>query len=336
MIISRTPFRVSLFGGGTDYPAWFREHGGAVLGGSIDKYCYISARYLPPHFDHLSRIVYSKEEWVNNNREIEHPAVRECLKFLGITRGMEISHSSDLLARRGMGTSSAFVVGLLHALMSFERSNVNKERLANLAIKVEQDWIKENVGCQDQYHSAVGGFNLLKFKPNGGVEITPFEGHQLEPYLMLFDTGNTRIASHIAQAQIALIPRKQSELEQMGALTHGAAVALTAGKIEDVARMLNESWQIKRGLSDKITTSEIDGLYHTALSAGAWGGKLLGAGGGGHILFIVEPDKQGKVIKALDGLRLVPFKFEDTGSQIIFRDDEVPVRTGWGEESNSR
>lgn len=347
MIISRTPFRVSLFGGGTDYPAWFKEHEGAVLGGSIDKYCYITARYLPPHFKHKSRIVYSKEEWVNDNNDIEHPAVRECLKYMGITRGIEITHSSDLLARKGMGSSSAFVVGLLHALQAFQKSSINKERLARQAIEVEQDWIKENVGCQDQYHCAVGGFNHLKFWPDGAVGITPTDGYQLSPYLMMFDTGDTRIASEIAGSQIEQIPSKQSELMEMYHLANEAAKTLKEGQVEHIASLLNASWNLKKRLSDKITSPRIDAIYETAIDAGAWAGKLLGAGGGGYMLFMVEPEKHQLVREALSDLIYVPFKFEQVkfpcdinhrfgmgieGSQIIFRDDETPERTGWGDE----
>jgi len=333
MIISRTPFRVSLFGGGTDYPAWFKEHGGAVLGGSIDKYCYISTRYLPPHFTHKSRIVYSQEEWVNDNNHIEHPAVRECLKFLNITRGVEIIHQSDLLARRGIGASSAFVVGLLHTLLSFSTNHISREQLARQAILVEQDWIKENVGCQDQHHCACGGFNHFKFNPDGTTEITPIDGgYLLQPYLMMFDTGITRIASEIARVQIEQIPNKQSELQEMSSLVDGAVIALNESRIWDVAYLLNVGWQIKKRLSDKITTLRIDAIYDTARRAGALGGKLLGAGGGGYILFFVEPEKHHLVADALSDLIYVPFKFETTGSQIIFRDGEIPEGTGWGEE----
>lgn len=325
MIISRTPFRVSLFGGGTDYPAWFKEHGGAVLGTTIDKYCYIAARYLPPYFEHKSRIVYAKEEWVKNNKEIEHPAVRECLKFLGITEGVEISHQSDLLAKKGMGASSTFVVGLLHALMSFRQwGGITKEILAQRAIWIEQDWIKENVGCQDQYHAAYGGFNYLKFHPDGLVERTTLSnGHLLQPYLMLFDTGTHRIASEIAKVQIEQIPHRQGELHAMHSMVAEAVRFLNEGKVMAIAPLLNTSWSLKKRLSDKITTPRIDAIYDTARKAGALGGKLLGAGGGGYLLLFVEPTSQQSVMRALDKLIYVPFKFEETGSQIIFRDEAM-------------
>lgn len=338
MIISRTPFRVSLFGGGTDYPAWFKEHGGAVLGTSIDKYCYISVRYLPPYFPHKSRIVYRIEEWVDDNSEIEHPAVRECLKYLSITQGIEISHQSDLLAKKGIGASSAFVVGLLHALHSFHKSIVDKERLAEQAILVEREWIEESVGYQDQYHCAVGGFNHIKFNPSGSVEIIPIkEGYCLQPYVMLFDTGSTRVASKIARATIEQIPNRQGELTEMSLLVEEAIKSLEKGKVEDIARLLNESWELKKRLSDRITTPRIDAIYSTAMESGALGGKLLGAGGGGYLLLLVKPEKHDSVVQALRDLIYVPFKFEklilpgsieprygrvSTGSQIIFRDVE--------------
>jgi len=336
MIISRTPFRVSLFGGGTDYPAYFKEHGGQVLGGSINKYCYISARYLPPHFTHKSRIVYSKEEWVNNNADIEHPAVRECLRYLGIFRGVEICHQSDMLARRGMGSSSAFTVGLLHALRAFTDDYIGKDRLAQQAIIVEQDWIKENVGCQDQYLCAMGGLNHVAFSPNGSVQVSPIANAPwLEPYLMLFGTNTTRIASDIAKTQIAQIPQKQKELREMYAMVDEAIKLVKDGKAEELGLLLHQNWQLKKTLSDKITLPELDAIYEEAMKAGAWGGKLLGAGGGGHMLFVVAPEKQGEVAKALAGLRLVPFRFEYSGSQIIFKDDETKEKTGWGEERHS-
>lgn len=331
MIISRTPFRISLFGGGTDYPQWFREHGGAVLGTTIDKYCYISVRYLPPYFTHKSRVVYSKEEWVNDNNEIEHPAIRECLNFERVSRGVEISHQSDLFARKGLGTSSAFVVGLLNALKTLKGKRTIPSQLSRHAIDVEQNWIKESVGCQDQYHCAYGGFNKITFS-NNFVDVIPIDGSQLQPYLMMFDTGTSRIASHLAQSQIAQIPYKEFILRQMGDLVNVAVDYIRKGDIEVIGKLLHETWQLKKSISNAITTPPINDIYDTAIKAGVTGGKLLGAGGGGYILFFVPPDKQSSVLKALRDLIYVPFKFENKGSQVIFNDEPAKERSGWGEE----
>lgn len=322
MIISRTPFRVSLFGGSTDYPVWFKEHGGQVLGTTIDKYCYISARYLPPYFTHKSRIVYSIEEWVNYHRDIKHPAVRECLKYLDIRQGVEICHQSDLLARKGIGSSSAFVVGLLNALGTLTHQGLDKKGIAELAILIEQEWIKENVGCQDQYLSALGGFNHLKFDPDGTITATEVrKPPDLISHLMLFDTGTSRIASEIAAKQIEETPKKEQELSMMCSFVGMAVRLLNGGNVKDIGRLLHESWQLKKSLTNKISTPLIDEIYETGIKAGALGGKLLGAGGGGYMLFFAEPDKHNAVKQALNKLKYIPFEFENTGTQIIFNDE---------------
>ena len=324
MIISRTPFRISLFGGGTDYPVWFKEHGGAVLGTTIDKYCYITARYLPPYFSHKSRIVYSKEEWVSDNKDIEHPAVREALKFLNIDRGVEICHMSDLFAKKGLGASSAFAVGLLNALTTLQSVNSvspSKEELAYGAINLEQNWIKENVGCQDQCYSAYGGFNHIQFNPNGLINVTPINPpKELLSYLMLFDIGTSRIASEIAAKQIAETPKKERELSWMCEFVRMAIKLLGTGSFKELGHLMNDNWHLKKSLSDKISTPQIDAIYETALKAGAMGGKILGAGGGGYMLFFADPDKHGAIKQALN-LRHIPFRFENTGSRIIFNDE---------------
>lgn len=322
MIISRTPFRISLFGGGTDYPVWFKEHGGAVLGGTIDKYCYISVRYLPPYFRHKSRIIYSTEEWVDSHKDIKHPGVRECLRYLSIRQGMEICHQSDLLARKGLGASSAFIVGLLNALGTLTHQGFNKKTLAEKAVFVEQERIKENVGCQDQYLTALGGFNHLRFNPDGVVEATEIEGvSKLQPYLMLFDTGTTRIASEIAAEQIKQIPHREWQLREMQSYVDAALVALRCGFMNDFGTIMHVNWQLKKSLSPLITNDHIDGIYDTALKNGAIGGKILGAGGGGYMLFFVPPDRHESVKEALN-LRYIPFEFEDSGTQIIFNDED--------------
>lgn len=324
MIISRTPFRVSFFGGGTDYPAWLREHPGAVLGTTIDKYCYITARYLPPFFEHRSRIIYSRMEHVRESiDEIEHPSVRETLRFLRINEGVEIHHDGDLPARAGLGSSSSFTVGLLNVLYALRGSMVAKEQLAREAIHIEQNMIRENVGCQDQVLAAFGGFNYIEFSGDATPAVRQVTAPKpvvdgLQDHLMLFFTGFSRMASEVAAHQIRNIPKRKAELSAMYALVQEALKAVSSSDYALFGRLLHESWQIKRTLSDKITTSEIDSIYEKARKAGAAGGKILGAGGGGFILIYAEPGVKPWVRQALSGLLEIPFKFENLGSQIIF------------------
>lgn len=323
MIISRTPFRISFFGGGTDYKPWFEEHKGAVLATTIDKYCYITCRYLPPFFNHKSRIVYSNIELINEIDEIDHPAVREALRFLKIQQGVEIHHDGDLPARTGLGSSSSFTVGLLKSLYALKGEMLTKERLAKEAIIVEQDMCKDNVGCQDQTLAAHGGFNYIEF---GGVNhlqirkvtIGEEKNRALQNHLMLFFTGFSRTASKIAEQQIKNIPEKKKELETIHSMVEEAIKILNRDDLMAFGRLLNESWMLKRSLSDKISTPIIDEMYDSALKAGAVGGKLLGAGGGGFVLLFVPPEKQEDVKKKLKDFLLVPFKFENLGSQVIF------------------
>ena len=284
MIISRTPFRVSFFGGGTDYNAWFQDHNGAVLTTTIDKYCYISCRYLPPFFDHKSRIIYSKMEHVGKSiDEIDHPSVREVIRYLDIQEGLEIHHDGDLPARTGLGSSSSFTVGLLNSLYALKGRMVTKEQLAHEAIHVEQNMIKENVGCQDQTQAAYGGLNLIEF---GGINhlrvqpltITPEKLSHLQSHLMLFFTGFSRNASQIAKTQIENIPQKKAELTRMHEMVNEAIEVLNGNDLLKFGRLMDESWKLKRTLSDKISSAHIDDLYDTAIRAGAIGGKLLGAG----------------------------------------------------------
>ncbi len=323
MIISRTPFRVSFFGGGTDYDGWFKDHKGAVLATTIDKYCYISCRYLPPFFEHKSRIIYSKMEHVHKVDEIDHPAVREVLRFLNIHEGIEIHHDGDLPARTGLGSSSSFTVGLLNSLYALKGTMVTKERLAKEAIYVEQELIKENVGCQDQTLAAYGGLNYIEFGGTNHLRVQPVtmsapKLNILQDHLLLFFTGFSRTASQIAGHQIKNIPNKKFELTRMYEMVTEALNVLNAGDFLAFGRLMDESWKLKRSLSDKISTEHIDHLYETARRAGAIGGKLLGAGGGGFVLLFVEPLKKSKVREALKDLLEVPFKFENLGSQIIF------------------
>ncbi|OGX37688.1 MAG: kinase [Omnitrophica WOR_2 bacterium RIFCSPLOWO2_12_FULL_50_9] len=323
MIISRTPFRVSFFGGGTDYPGWFEGHQGAVLATTINKYCYISCRYLPPFFDHKSRIIYSKMEHVKKVSEIDHPAVREVLKFLRIRQGVEIHHDGDLPARTGLGSSSSFTVGLLNALYALKGVMPTKERLAREAIFVEQEKCLDNVGCQDQTLAAYGGFNLIEFGGKNHLQVRmvtiPEERlRRLQDHLLLYFTGFSRTASEVAKHQIQNIPNKKKELRLMYDMVFRALDILKGGELERFGRLLHESWKIKRELSDKVSTAHIDEIYETAMRAGALGGKLLGAGGGGFILFFVPPSRQKKFKERLKKLLWVPFVFENLGSQIIF------------------
>ena len=323
MIISRTPFRVSFFGGGTDYPTWFKGNKGAVLATTIDKYCYITCRYLPPFFEHKSRIIYSQMEHVHNIDEINHPAVREVLRFLKITEGVEIHHDGDLPARTGLGSSSSFTVGLLNSLYALKGIMPTKARIAEEAIYIEQKMCKENVGCQDQALAAHGGLNYIEF---GGEEhlqvrrvtIPEQRIKNLERHLMLYFTGFSRNASEIASHQIKNIPNKGNELARMYQMVQEAMQLLNKNKILDFGRLLHESWQIKRQLSEKITTAHIDDIYAAARGAGAIGGKILGAGGGGFVLLFAPPGAQKKIKEKLKKLLLVPFKFETMGTQIIF------------------
>ncbi|MBI3611414.1 MAG: kinase [Nitrospirae bacterium] len=328
MIISRTPFRISFFGGGTDYPAWYRNHGGTVLATTINKYCYISCRYLPPFFEHRIRLVYSKIENCQALDEIAHPSVREVLRYLNIERGVEIHHDGDLPARSGMGSSSAFTVGLLHALYALKGHMPNKQQLATESIYVEQERLKENVGSQDQVLAAHGGFNHVVFSPDGRVSVRPMtlareRVRELNSHLMLFYTGIKRTASDIAESYIKNIESKERQLHRLGEMVEEGISILSSGQdISRFGKLLHESWQAKRSLSAKVSNSHVEEIYNEAMSAGAIGGKLIGAGGGGFLLLFVHPPDQNKVRERLTKLLHVPFQFEFSGSQIIFFDPE--------------
>ncbi len=329
MIISRTPFRISFFGGGTDYPAWYRRHGGAVLAATIDKYCYLTCRYLPPFFEHRIRLVYREIETCQNVAEIRHPAVREGLKFLKITRGIELHHDGDLPARSGMGSSSAFTVGLLHALHALNGRMPTKKQLANESIHIEQDVLGETVGSQDQVMAAYGGLRHVRFETNGEivaspVVLPPARLAQLQAHLMLFYTGIARTASDVAKTYVEGIDSRRRQLRLLQELVEESIDILTCGKdIRVFGELLHEAWEAKRSLSDKVSTSEVDALYERAREAGALGGKLTGAGGGGFLLLFVPPEQQRDVIEALEHLTRVPFAFESGGSQIIFHEPGV-------------
>lgn len=324
MIITRTPFRVSFFGGGTDYPAWFQRHGGVVLATSIDKYCYITCRYLPPFFEHKYRIVYSRIENVQNISEIQHPAVKAVLETYNCTNGLEIHHDGDLPARSGLGSSSSFTVGLINAVMALRGQYISKEELARQAIHVEQTVIRENVGSQDQVSAAFGGLNRIEFRRDGSFDVAPIvlpieRLAVLQSHLMLCFTGLSRIASEVAQSTIDNMDQREAELRHMGALVDQAIAVLQSKTtpIEEFGQLLHESWVQKRKLSDRVSTGQIDALYDTARSLGAIGGKLLGAGGGGFFLLFVKPEHQQKVREKLSRLVHAPFRFETAGSRVV-------------------
>jgi D-glycero-alpha-D-manno-heptose-7-phosphate kinase len=325
MIITKTPHRISFFGGGTDYPSWYMENGGKVLGVSINKYCYLIVRELPPFFEHKHRIVYSVIEQPQEIAEIKHPSVREVLKYFDYKKGISIHHDADIPARSGMGSSSAFTVGLLNAMYALHGKTISKTELCRTAIAIEQDLLKENVGSQDQVFAAHGGFNLIEFKPGGEIKMHPVAMNRertqaFENNLMLFFTGLSRNASEIAEEQVRNTPNNRNGLLRMIKLVDEAHAIICSGNsdMRNFGVLLNETWKLKRAFSSKITNSHIDNIYDTALKNGALGGKLLGAGGGGFMLFYVEQHNQQKVKLALEKLLYIPFKFDFTGSEMIF------------------
>jgi D-glycero-alpha-D-manno-heptose-7-phosphate kinase len=324
MIISRTPFRVSLFGGGTDYPAWYCRNGGAVIGMTIDKYCYLSVRRLPPFFEHKHRIVWSDIELVNDITEIKHPAVRAILQEYHTDIGLEVSYNADLPARSGLGSSSSFTVGLLNALNALQGRMISKKDLADEAIRIEQDVMKEAVGSQDQIWAAFGGFNIINFSQDSTYEVSPLImstkiRHELHSSFMLFFTGFSRFAGVLAAKQISNFEKKANDLFSLSQLCKSANSVLQQSHnvVSELGKLMNESWVLKRGLAEGVTNPEIDDIYRAGIEAGALGGKLLGAGGGGFMLFIVEPEKQKAVSNKLNHLIHVSFDIDNGGSKIV-------------------
>ena len=328
MIISRTPFRISFLGGGTDYPAWYRKYGGSVLVTTINKYCYLSCRFYPPFFDHRFRISYIKSENCQTIDEISHPAVRGVLAFMNWERGLEIHHIADLPARGGMGSSSAFTVGLLHALYALRGRIISKQQLAIESIHIEQEILKETVGSQDQTSAAYGGLNHITFSPDGEINVRPLvlslsRMHQLESHLMLFYTGIKRTASEVAKSYVDNISEKKKQLEALVKLVNeGISVLHGDCDIAEFGKILHEAWRIKRTFSAEVSNPRVDEIYRSAISAGAIGGKILGAGGGGFMVLFVQPEKQKKLRSRLNSFIHVPFKFELSGSQLIYYDPQ--------------
>ncbi len=324
MIITRTPFRISFFGGGTDYPGWYREHGGAVLATTIDKYCYITCRRLPPFFEHRHRIVYSHIESVRHNDEIKHPAVRAVFKWANVVDGLEIHHDGDLPARSGLGSSSAFTVGLAHALYGLRGQMASQDTLAKDAIHIEQKLIGENVGSQDQVSAAYGGFNRIDFYRDDSFAVTPviLPGHrrdELRDHLMLCFTGFSRIADSIAKSKIDNFKRRKTELHRMREMVDEAIAILADSRvcIDEFGKLLALNWTYKRSLSDRVSTPKIDQIYDEAMRAGAIGGKILGVGGGGFMLLFAKPEKHAAIRDRLKRLVHVSFNFEDSGSRVV-------------------
>lgn len=330
MIISRTPFRVSFFGGGTDYPDWYRENGGSVLATTINRYCYISVRHLPPFFEHKTRAVYSKIENVSNHADISHPSIKAVLKVMKIDDGLEIHHDGDLPARSGLGSSSSFTVGLINALKALKGEMITKNELATKAIFIEQNVIEENVGSQDQVAVAYGGFNRINFEQDDTFQVSPLifrkqKKDELQNHLMLFFTGLTRFSSDVAQTKISNFKNRKSELKVMQSMVDESISILQSETtpITKFGELLDESWKLKKSLSDAVSTSHIDEIYKAGIDAGASGGKLLGAGGGGFMLFFVRPENQPKVREQLKSLVNVSFKFDNEGSRIVVYDPQI-------------
>lgn len=322
MIVSKTPYRISLFGGGTDYPAWCNVHGGAVLGAAIDKYCYILCRPLPPFFEHAYRIVYSKHELTKCAAEIQHPAVRAIIEFTGYVGGLEIIHTGDLPAQSGIGSSSSFAVGLLHALRVLKGESVTPYELAWDAIHIEQNVLAEAVGYQDQIFAAFGGLNCLRFRPGGSFAVEPVPlSHNardaLNDHLLLFFTGKSRISSQVATSYLSMMGERYAETRRTMEMVDEAISLLARGDIAGLGPLLHDSWVLKRQRGNGISTTSIDELYNSARSAGATGGKITGAGGAGFLLLFAPPERHAAIKAKLSHLVHVPFRFGGNGSSVI-------------------
>jgi len=329
-LVSRTPFRVSFFGGGTDYPAWYLKHGGAVLSTAINKYCYLTCRHFPPYFPNVHRIVWSHIEVVQSIAEILHPAVRAGLAAHGFDdkTGVEIHHQGDLPARSGIGSSSSFAVGLILSLNALKGHEIGRHELAMAAIDLEQNHLREVVGSQDQVAAAYGGLNLIQFNKDGSITVEPVNismerSAELESRLVMFFTGTDRMSSQHAKNVVENMEAKHERLTKMHKLVFEAAEILKNGDLDDFGRMLDETWHLKRGLAKSVTTSTVDDIYRTAIEAGALGGKLLGAGGSGFMAFYVPEGKRASVREALRNLICVHLKIDELGATVLYKSDDV-------------
>jgi len=329
MIITRTPLRISFFGGGTDLPGYYLKHEGEVLSTTIDKYLYITCRHMPPFWDYKHRFVYgSKTELVSDIEEIDHPAIRETLRFMNIKYGVDMHYNTDIPARSGIGSSSSFTVGLLNALNGLEGRISSKHQLMCDSIYIEQNMIKEPVGAQDQTAAAYGGFNHIIFRKNGEIETAPITIREdrikeLNDSLLLVFTGFQRYSKNIEQKKIERIDENTKCLNTMKQYVSDALEILNSDEdILEFGSLLNETWQMKKILADNVTDERIDAMYRMGMESGAVGGKLLGAGGGGFMLFFVPRKKREELKKAMRNYVCVPFRFENSGSQVIYYKQE--------------
>ena len=323
MIITKTPYRISFFGGGSDYPSWYKRNGGAVLSTTIDKYIYISCRFSPNYFKKKYRIVWRKIENVERINQINHKAVRELLKQLKIRPGLEIHYYGDLPARSGMGSSSCFTVGLMQSLYRIKKIKLTKSKLANKSIHFEQKIMREVVGSQDQTSASFGGFNKIIFNKNGSIDVKKIASNKnlkkLNENLILIYTGINRTAHKIANRYVnKLITVKRDHINRIVSYVRDGENILNSGEVDDFGRLLHDAWMDKKALSNLISNSKINEIYDKAMEHGALGGKLLGAGGGGFLLMYMK-EKQRKVFfKKYRNLINVPFNFTTSGSEIIF------------------
>lgn len=328
MIITKTPFRMSFFGGGTDMESFFMENGGAVLSTTFDKYCYVNVRHLPRFFDYSTELSYAKIERVTDVNDIQHPAIREAMKMLDMHE-IRLTYEADLPARSGLGTSSSFAVGMINAFYALKGKYADKKKLADAAIYLERELCKEVGGWQDQIAASYGGFNRINFNSDGyevlPLIINPERKRQLNNNLMMFFTGFTRFSSDVQKANASNKADKVNQLKEMLALVDEAEKVLVdkQSDLDEFGRLLDHTWRIKRKTGNTVSTNSIDELYDKGLKAGALGGKLLGAGGGGFLVFYVEPDKQEKVKKAMEDLLYIPFEFEDGGTRVIHYSPET-------------
>ena len=328
MIITKTPFRMSFFGGGTDIPEFFREHGGAVLSTTFDKYCYVNVRHLPRFFDYTTELSYSRIERVTSPEQIEHPAVRNAMKMLDM-REIRLTYEADLPARSGLGTSSSFAVGMLNAFYALKGKYADKKKLADEAIYLERTLCNEAGGWQDQIAASFGGLNRINFRGNDyevlPVIISPERKEMLNNRLLMFFTGFTRLSSEIQKTNRIAAGDKNAQLLEMYRLVDEAEAVLTGqtGDLDEFGRLLDATWRLKRQTGAKVSTDSIDGIYEKGLAAGALGGKLLGAGGGGFLLFYVPEEKQPAVMEAMKDLLHVPFRFEEGGTRVIHYTPEL-------------
>lgn len=322
MIITKTPFRMSFFGGGTDMESFFMEHGGAVLSTTFDKYCYVNVRHLPRFFDYTTELTYSKTERVNSLDNIQHPAIRNAMKMLDMHE-IRLTYEADLPARSGLGTSSSFAVGMLNAFYALKGKYADKKKLADEAIYLERVLCEEAGGWQDQIAASFGGFNRINFSADGyevlPLIISPDRKKQLNGNLMMFFTGFTRFSSDVQKANAASKKDKTAQLKEMCSLVDEAEKVLTdnSSDLDDFGRLLDHTWRLKRQTGSAVSTNSIDALYEKGIVAGALGGKLLGAGGGGFLVFYVQPEYQQAVKNAMNELMFIPFEFENGGTRVI-------------------